>query len=153
MGTHLYRLRPPMVTRLEKTLKLCICLGQDWMFRYPGGRGGGQGGLGGGPSIPQPRCSPVISRTVRKTFSFSGSSAEMLRQGSLWSQSHQLGQWGGCTPPPPDPPGPHPSRPVMRKSRLPKILVQFTKVSMLLESTVWYLLPAPVPSQAVGRGW
>lgn len=41
----------------------------------------------------------------------------------------------------------------MRKSRLPKILVQLMKVSMLLESTVWYLLPAPVPSQAAGWEW
>lgn len=43
----------------------------------------------------------------------------------------------------------NPLRPVIRKSRLPKILVQFTNPSMLLESTVWKRLPEPVPSQAV----
>lgn len=31
----------------------------------------------------------------------------------------------------------YPLRPVIRKSRLPRILVQFTNPSMLLESTVW----------------
>ena len=31
----------------------------------------------------------------------------------------------------------NPLRPVMRKSRLPRILVQFTNPSILLESTVW----------------
>lgn len=39
----------------------------------------------------------------------------------------------------------------MRKSRLPRILVQFTKLSMLLESTVWKRLPEPVPSQAENK--
>jgi hypothetical protein len=52
----------------------------------------------------------------------------------------------------------NPLRPVIRKSRLPRILVQFTNPSMLLESTVWKRLPEPVPSQAVNTkesqwGW
>lgn len=45
----------------------------------------------------------------------------------------------------------NPLRPVMRKSRLPRILVQFTNPSMLLESTVWNRLPDPVPSQAANK--
>lgn len=45
----------------------------------------------------------------------------------------------------------NPLRPVMRKSRLPRILVQFTNPSMLLESTVWKRLPEPVPSQAANK--
>jgi len=38
--------------------------------------------------------------------------------------------------------------PVMRKMRLPLILVQLTNFSMLLESTVWavWRLPVPIPS-------
>lgn len=113
-GAHLYKLRPPMVTRLEKTLKLCMCLGQDWIFRYPGGGRGDAVGvrvaLGGGPGAPHSPRSPVISRTVRNTFSFSGSSAEMLRQGSLRSRDRQSGT-GGPKPQPPTPPTPRPPRP------------------------------------------
>lgn len=42
----------------------------------------------------------------------------------------------------------HPLMPVMRKMRLPLILVQLTNFSMLLESTVWavWRLPVPIPS-------
>lgn len=65
---HLYRLRPPMVSRLEKTLKLCMCLGQDWMFRYPAGTRraqGGSGGPGGGGSrgVPAPPA-PLLTRDL-----------------------------------------------------------------------------------------
>lgn len=154
-----------MVTRLEKTLKLCMCLGQDWMFRYPeggGGRGSGWprgGGVprGGSPAPPLTRDLPdgpedVQLLGVQRRDVAPGIPAEpepTVGGVGWWCRGlHPIAP----SPPPPRPPRAHPSRPVMRKSRLPRILVQLTKVSMLLESTVWYLLPAPVPSQAAGRG-
>lgn len=45
--------------------------------------------------------------------------------------------------------GHYPRMPVTRKWRLPRILVQLMKLSMLLESTVC-LCSAPVPSHTAG---
>lgn len=53
----MYRLRPPMVSRLEKTLKLCMCFGQDWMLRYP--EGGGGSGAARGSQPPAPSSAPT----------------------------------------------------------------------------------------------
>lgn len=34
-GVYLYKALPPIVARLEKTLKSVMLSGQDWMFRKP----------------------------------------------------------------------------------------------------------------------
>lgn len=91
---------------------------------------------------------PVISLTVLKIFSFSGSSAGTCLYSSLLREvelklvldlDNSLHQnrmkWA------------YPSIPVTRKCRLPWILVQLMKLSMLWASTV-SLVPLPVPWQA-----
>lgn len=92
---------------------------------------------------------PVISLTVLKIFSFSGSSGgtflywSLLREDELKLVLDHLDislhqNRGKCA---------NPSMPVTRKCRLPWILVQLMKLSMLRASTV-SLVPLPVPWQA-----
>lgn len=94
---------------------------------------------------------PVISLTVRNTSSFLASRGGIFLKSSLCVKTninpltvYDTVKWDSSGRP-----DNYPRIPVTRKWRLPWILVQLMKLSMLLESTVC-LCSAPVPSHTAG---
>lgn len=95
-------------------------------------------------------CKPVISLTVWNTSSFLASRGGMFLKTSLWGiKMHSVRQTAAISELHQAAAGNYPRIPVTRKWRLPWILVQLMKLSMLLESTVC-LCSAPVPSHTAG---
>lgn len=93
---------------------------------------------------------PVISLTVRNTSSFLASRGGTFLNSSLRGlKRHSMKPAPALSELHQAMAGDYPRIPVTRKWRLPWILVQLTKLSMLLESTVC-LCCAPVPSHTAG---
>lgn len=96
------------------------------------------------------RIIPVISLTVRNTSSFLASRGGTLLKSSLRGVKRQgMKQTAAFSEIHQATAGDYPRIPNTRKWRLPLILVQLMKLSMLLESTVC-LCSAPVPSHTAG---
>lgn len=167
---YLYSDLPWMVARLEKTDRSFSSLGHDWMFRMSDNKtqklyekwnkvkgnwmhSNIAAAFTRFVSINKLSCMyrPVISLTVRNTSSFLASKGGMFLKSSLWRRktSYEVDCMTAYSETLQSGADSYPRIPVTRKWRLPWILVQLMKLSMLLESTVC-LCSAPVPSHTTG---
>lgn len=156
--TYLYRDLPWMVVRLEKTDRSFSCLGHDWMFKISDNK------------TDENRLSGFIfnrkmylmhyrrlERCVKTCYLPDGAEHLQLFGIQRWNifelisagnkkarhETNRISEIHQATA------GDYPRIPVTRKWRLPWILVQLTKLSMLLESTVC-LCSGPVPLHTAG---